>query len=106
MAKKRSDLEHQRVAKAAIKSTRKTTIKKPAKPSRKDHFKKSTKSAVWVVMGVAICIVVVAVAVLAIDWIVYGHSCDSEKNFNYSSTDEILPQAQCRKRSMFFLEDL
>ena len=43
MTKKRSDLENQRVAKAAIKSTRKTTIKKPAKPSRKEHFKKSTK---------------------------------------------------------------
>jgi len=104
MAKQRSEAEHQKVAKAAIKSTRKTTIKKPTKPSRKDHIKNSTINAVWVVFGVAFCVVVVASAVLAIDWLVYKHSCDSvEKMYE---EELVMPLTQCRKRSIFFLEQL
>ena len=59
MAKQSKDAKRQKVAKAAIRATRKTTIKKPAKPSRKEHVKQSTISAVWVTVGILVCILVV-----------------------------------------------
>lgn len=104
MVKQRSEAEHQKVAKAAIKSTRKTTIKKPVRLSRKEHVKNSTISTIWVIFGIAICVVIVASAVLAIDWLVYKHSCDSvEKMYK---EELVMPLTQCRKRSIFFLEQL
>ena len=103
MVKQRSEAEHQRMAKVAIKSTRKTTIKKPARLSRKEHAKKSTLNALWVVIGIVVCVVIVASAVFIIDWLVYKHSCDYESKMY----DElVMPSTQCRRHSIFFLEEM
>ena len=105
MAKKRSEAEHQKIAKAAIGSTRKTTIRRPAKLPRKEHVKRSMVSAVWLVMGVAMRIVVVASAILVIDWLVYSHSCDEQLSHLEGAEDSgIGIAAPCQRKSVFFME--
>ena len=110
MAKQSKDAKHQKVAKAAIRATRKTTIKKPAKPSRKEHIKQSTISAVWVTVGILVCILVVVFGIFTIDWLVFKHSCDksatSPDPVESSLIGPTKEQAQgCERHSIFFLEN-
>ncbi len=104
MVKQRSEAKQQQIAKAAIKSARKTTIRKPVKPSRKKHVKDSTIGAVWVALGIVVCVAVVVLAILIIDWLTYKHSCDYEDGSLNQRNELAIPITQCRKRSVFFLE--
>lgn len=101
MVKQQSKPRKQKTAKTTTKTT---------KSSRKEHIKQSTVSTFWVVLGIILCVVIVVLTILAIDWLVYRHNCekrvsdiDPENSALIGPTQE---QAEgCNNYSLFFLKN-